>query len=612
MTDTNHRHPPLNLTSDRLHDSLTRPNSLQPHARSSSTTSNTTVPENTSDLSHQTEPLLHPSPSVSDSVAYLELRQPVNRNARNHSRGWNHGFGPPAAAAGRRGRTSFWETIVRKRLRLLWVLKRALEAVIALWAIYTGIRYFVAYSKYTSSPGQVASLALAVSTSLSLVLLICATLLSVFKMSLIQSIPPRASLILRKTIRALSSCLILAPALSNVIFLCIWKNSGDTELTYRYRCYIDIDIVWSVSKDECVAPPWGIWLVLALVRLVITTVVLVSYHIFSFAYGRTRRISTSRRFQDLGLYETTDASSSPTTQPSMKEAGRDRNLQPQHRPSRSTLDSNVESTHSVLPYHLGPKGRLAHSNSFTSSEDDHSANTVRVPPGLNPNHHGPGPEENVENWGDALSEQFRTLISQINEEVEEVIDISRSSNEEDRQENNPYPPPHSSSPYGFNLPSIPPVIGYNEFGQPYPPEEPLPILNGFIRRMPTIESMGSREFGSVGSSMYTNKEPKIAGSARSTLTFERPPTRALSRTDNSSHSEPSSRPNSFGARAELMASLGGTSEVGELLDRIKREDLGGGGGGPSEKSQLDASRGASASRSTMSYYTANSGSTADS
>src|SRR5260370_30096462 len=51
----------------------------------------------------------------------------------------------------------------------------------------------------------------------------------------------------------------------------------------------------------------------------------------------------------------------------------------------------------------------------------------------------------------------------------------------------------------FNLPPVPMALGYNEFGVPYPPEENIRILGGFIRRMPTIESMGSDEMASRSS-----------------------------------------------------------------------------------------------------------------
>ena len=121
----------------------------------------------------------------------------------------------------------------------------------------------------------------------------------------------------------------------------------------------------------------------------------------------------------------------------------------------------------------------------------------------------------------------------------------------------------------FNLPPVFPVLGYNEFGLPYPPDQNIRVLNGYIRRMPTIESMGS---GEVGSSIGAFSNRAID----SIFTSSRPPTRntLLSRnsTDHGSHnSEPPSRTNSLSARAELFVGLSSVtssiSEHGELLGR---------------------------------------------
>ncbi|PFH45121.1 hypothetical protein AMATHDRAFT_51793 [Amanita thiersii Skay4041] len=669
-----------NTTATRTKTHLQPIPQLQVHGRSFSTTSNTTVHEATSDLSHQSEPLLHPSTDGSEAYAYnVELRNHPGNGQDVHEPPGN--LGHDRIPRGERG--GLWETIVRKRIKLLGTLKRCLEATIGVWALFNAIRYYVAYPKYISSPGQAATLALALSSSLSLLCLICATLISVFKLSLIEAITPRASVVLRKALRSISSALILVPAVLNVAFLSAWRSSQNQELSYRFRCYIDIDVLWSISTDanhtDCIGPPWGIWLTLALVRLSITTVVLVSYHIFSYAYGRTRRMCYTRRCHSLGLYSpytgTNSAETSPVTPSTLspKELRFDRQLGvfgSQHRPSRSTLASSNVSSHShspsVLPYpHPGvtPRNRSGHSNNScaSSSEDDNSPTLARLPPGLDNNNNG-------ETWSDVISEHFRTLITQINQEMDEVVELSRRSpsppstsssstaspvrhkNHTETSESRVHTPIPSSlsssayrpgpipqlspdSPYCYNLPPVPPTIGYNEFGQPYPPEEPLPILNGFIRRMPTIESMGSREMGSItssmgfttGGSMYTNRDPKGGASQRSTMTFER----RVSKGGSAAGSE-GSRPDSFGTKAELLASLGGTSEVGELLDRLRREEValgrgspvkdsvnGGSGGGfldvkraqspagTSERSHNDRS---AASRSSGSYYTATSGS----
>jgi hypothetical protein len=146
-----------------------------------------------------------------------------------------------------------------------------------IWGIYNCVRYLYSYSKFSSSQGQAAALALAISSSLSLAFLGCATLLSAFKAPLSRNVPPRASHVIRKMLRPISTGLILAPAILNVIFLCVWRNSDILELSYRFRCYIDIDVIWSITGRQCVAPTWGIWLILAVIRLVVTLVVIVGF-----------------------------------------------------------------------------------------------------------------------------------------------------------------------------------------------------------------------------------------------------------------------------------------------------------------------------------------------
>ena len=121
----------------------------------------------------------------------------------------------------------------------------------------------------------------------------------------------------------------------------------------------------------------------------------------------------------------------------------------------------------------------------------------------------------------------------------------------------------------FNLPPVFPALGYNEFGLPYPPDQNVRVLNGYIRRMPTIESMGS---GEVGSSVGASSNRAV----ESILNSSRPPTRntllSMHSTDlDSPNSEPPSRTNSLSARAELFVGLSSApnnvSEHGELLGR---------------------------------------------
>jgi len=181
-------------------------------------------------------------------------------------------------------------------------------------------------------------------------------------------------------------------------------------------------------------------------------------------------------------------------------------------------------------------------------------------------------------------ERFRSLVTQIAEEAEAALEFAqadRISSPENPRETHPAPPSglppaysenedddetddlvHSSPDNIFNLPPVPAALGYNEFGMPYPPDQDVHILNGYIRRMPTIESMGSGEIGTTSSH-------------RPGSNSSRPPTRntLLSYASNEfewTGSQPPSRANSLSARAELlvgMSNVTGTSEHGELQSR---------------------------------------------
>lgn len=192
-------------------------------------------------------------------------------------------------------------------------------------------------------------------------------------------------------------------------------------------------------------------------------------------------------------------------------------------------------------------------------------------------------------------DRFQPMASQISQETDQVLDLTTHSNHPPSPETttNGIPsrdlPPSYKEDWDdfndgrvgvagnnniFNLPPVFPALGYNEFGLPYPPDQNVRVLNGYIRRMPTIESMGS---GEVGSSMGASSNRAV----ESIINSSRPPTRntllSMHSTDHDSpNSEPPSRPNSLSARAELFAGLSSVvvpnnnnniSEHGELLGR---------------------------------------------
>ncbi|KAJ2919638.1 hypothetical protein MD484_g831, partial [Candolleomyces efflorescens] len=254
------------------------------------------------------------------------------------------------------------------------------------------------------------------------------------------------------------------------------------------------------------------------------------------------------------------------------------------------------------------------------------------------------PEQEQEDSMVSFSERFASLVSEIDRETEAALEFARSEEtssrrtlespvsgrrgggegSDDELEDNPaytHRPIHSPTPrdndhdhdndddddfYRGGEPSstgsrprvpVPPALGYNEFGQPYPPDEDFQMFDRFIKRMPTIESMGSREMGSAGTaSLLSARDVNNDGKRGSLQTNKshntnnsRPPTRNQPRgswvgsefsfnSGGTSPSEPSSRTNSLSFQVEKLAAMGflgggggsssghGTSEYGELLD----------------------------------------------
>lgn len=201
-------------------------------------------------------------------------------------------------------------------------------------------------------------------------------------------------------------------------------------------------------------------------------------------------------------------------------------------------------------------------------------------------------EEEVE-----FADRFRSLVLQITQETEDAIAIARSdgtsSSSETAEEHTPtqvspnaatnkYDEDYDNFIYNsrrsnnnnheniFNLPSLPPTLGYNEFGLPYPPVSSVRVLNGFVRRMPTIESQGSWEVtSSLGPSNHGHGHSGT-GSDHASISRRTTTSLTITTTDFSESSNPASRANSLCVHPEMSAGLSpvsATSEQGELMGR---------------------------------------------
>lgn len=148
---------------------------------------------------------------------------------------------------------------------------------VGVWATYNTIRYFLAYTLYTSSIGESVALALGTGTAVSVAFLLAATFLSLSSPYLsLHNFPVRTLLLVRTVSYYLSSFLLLGPAIVSLALVFSWKHSLDPQINIEERCYLDIDVVWPVSKARCTFhPEWGVWLALSAVRVAITLVIIV-------------------------------------------------------------------------------------------------------------------------------------------------------------------------------------------------------------------------------------------------------------------------------------------------------------------------------------------------
>ncbi|KAJ7271170.1 hypothetical protein C8J57DRAFT_298970 [Mycena rebaudengoi] len=549
-----------------LHNSIWLPETPEeslPRARTPSSATLQTLP--TSELSHPTQPLLHSS--TSESVAYLDLlsRQPTHPNTLRSVAGLSFD-GDPTTMRERKVHT---EKVVKRRLRRLKVITTILEVVLIIWSLYTTIRYFLAFSIYPSDVGQIFSLILAVISALSFAVLCAAALVSLcrgYLLGLHFSI--EALWMVRTVLRFAASFGLLTPTLVNFALTFAWRTSSDPALDLRIRCDLDIDVVWSFNSDASCSPPaWGAWIALSIVRLLFTSAIIAIYHLSLSSYQHTRRPSQSRHRRNASsasesTYLTSPPMSGRTPLP----------FTPGHHPqsSLSTIASNrrsLRSSRGSSMNRLSPSPPEAlrfprtGDSPRSSDEFDPYADLPPLPPQQQQQQQqqpAPAPAPPSENDRELYSfvDRFRSLVSQISRETADAAYTP-----------DPYAPP--------GLRPAAPALGYDEFGRPYPPDDHVRILNAYIRRMPTIESLGSREFsaaGSVASASLYQESLQLGGGA------SRPPTRTAmtdrSRSSTVSERETPSRAGSLSmgaAATELIQALGAEGlDLGELVERVRR------------------------------------------
>jgi hypothetical protein len=171
------------------------------------------------------------------------------------------------------------------RLSHFVIINNFLTYLAAAWAVYNTVRYFLAFTVYDTVDAQAVAVVLGTTAAVSLTLFTCAFILSVCHNSLVAHHTPVHVLVTARTVfRSLAGFLLLIPAVANLIFIAIWRNSTMPELGVRLKCHLDIDLVWTTSEPECDPPQWVEWLALAISRSIITLVFIVRFKLQNFFF----------------------------------------------------------------------------------------------------------------------------------------------------------------------------------------------------------------------------------------------------------------------------------------------------------------------------------------
>ncbi|KAI9452260.1 hypothetical protein F5148DRAFT_515455 [Russula earlei] len=475
-----------------------------------------------------------------------------------------------------------WERTRMRRVRRWRLFLCVLLSVLGSWASYTTVRYFIAFAVYQNTTRQAIALSLGICSLLSLLFLVALALsfvLPYYDTPRHRQSPFQGKLYHHAS-RFLASFFLFAPAVVNLVFVLVWRHVRST-LSLRGRCHWSLDVVWEGVGGQCVphAPAFGVWLTAAIVRLTLTAAGLVICHIASSTY-RTLRWPPSYHPEDIRRMDSVEISQitqdyvpsrpSPVVL-SLAHKGRGSSSIARHSTSSSRMVAIPEYSDAQ---NRGPRKRehvgFDSAESPTPSEEDssrrpaepgtvapkslrHTTSSRDLHTGESSSRHEALPSNVAEGDLQGFADQFRSLVERVSRELEESRELE--SNQEP-----------STPPLHHVLDTHTPYMTIDEFGREVPSEEPIAVLGGIIRRMPTIESVGSRELASLRSTTLVGASGGgIPSAATTSSASSRPPTGATMASLNdaasaslASASQPSSRSNS-------IHRLRTPSELGELV-----------------------------------------------
>jgi len=183
-----------------------------------------------------------------------------------------------------------WANQLRKekKIRLWAALKMTSYLILALWTLYLLVRYFDAF--VACDDDQVRrrfALGLGVASAS------CALVITLDWIVQFRERPPHPFIPYSWCLSYISSFILLAIALVNLILTPLWRHSdANPESRSRaldIRCHVDVDIFWT-SGPVCPSggTSFGVWLAASIARVVVTGLFLCLHHVFLRCYARVR------------------------------------------------------------------------------------------------------------------------------------------------------------------------------------------------------------------------------------------------------------------------------------------------------------------------------------
>lgn len=161
------------------------------------------------------------------------------------------------------------------------------DLCLVVWSLYSMFRYLYAFTIYENMNGQLATLGLGICAGLAFAFTCCSTILSaVNRRLLIRGVFVKSLSHVHLILQYPPSFCFLFPAVTNLVLLIVWKNMSNADLSFRHRCKVDVDLLWSITDPSCdnLGQPLAVWLILAIIRIVLSLLIIVSFLSIDFKF----------------------------------------------------------------------------------------------------------------------------------------------------------------------------------------------------------------------------------------------------------------------------------------------------------------------------------------